>query len=57
MLAFLSRLIDRFRRQTREHTLDEELDAHLQLHIDDNRRMGMTEEEARRHAMLKLRQE
>ena len=54
LLAFLSRLIDPFRRQTRDHALEEELDAHLQLHIDDNRRMGMTEAEARRQAMLKL---
>ena len=54
LLAFLSRLIDPFRRQTRDHALEEELDAHLQLHIDDNRRMGMTEAEARRQALLKL---
>lgn len=54
LLAFLSRLIDPFRRRTRESALDEELDAHLQMHIDDNRRMGMTENEARRQAVLKL---
>ena len=54
LLAFLSRLIDPFRRHTRETALDEELDAHLQMHIDDNRRMGMTEEEARRQALIRL---
>ncbi len=54
LLAFLSRLIDPFRRRTRERALDEELAAHLEMHIDDNRRLGMTEEEARRQAMMKL---
>jgi predicted permease len=33
---------------------DAELGAHLQLHIDDNLRSGMTPEAARRHALLML---
>ena len=39
-------------RRDREFAL--ELDAHLQMHIDDNLRSGMTIEQARRHALLKL---
>jgi ABC-type antimicrobial peptide transport system permease subunit len=34
--------------------LDTELHSHLQLHIDDNLRAGMTAEEARRQALLTL---
>jgi predicted permease len=37
-----------------ERELREELHSHLQLHIDDNLRRGMTSDEARRHALLKL---
>ena len=32
----------------------EELESHLQMHIDDNLRAGMTPEQARRDAMIKL---
>ena len=38
----------------RDRELADELDAHLQMHIDDNIRSGMTPGEARRHALLKL---
>jgi hypothetical protein len=31
-----------------------ELESHLQMHTDDNLRSGMTPEQARRHAILKL---
>src|SRR5437867_4641529 len=31
-----------------------ELDSHLQLHIDDNLRAGMTPDQARRHALICL---
>jgi len=37
-----------------DRELADELDAHLQMHIDDNMRSGMTPGEARRHALLKL---
>src|SRR5438046_3495585 len=40
------------RRQDRE--LDDEIESHLQLHIEDNVRLGMTPDEARRQAMIKL---
>ena len=34
--------------RSRGDDFDDELDSHLQLHIDDNLRAGMTPEEARR---------
>jgi hypothetical protein len=37
-----------------EDDLSDELASHLQLHIDDNLRAGMTPDEARRQAVLKL---
>ena len=37
-----------------ERDLSDELNAHLQGHIDDNLRAGMTSDEARRDALLKL---
>lgn len=52
--AFLLRLVDPFRRSRRERALDEELDANLALHIEENRRGGMSEDEARRVALMKL---
>lgn len=41
-------------RQGRERELADEIDSHLQLHIDDNVRSGMTPQEARRQAVLTL---
>ena len=38
----------------RDRDLADEIDAHLQLHIDDNIRAGMTATEARRRAILAL---
>jgi macrolide transport system ATP-binding/permease protein len=38
----------------RERELAEEIEAHLQMHADDNLRSGMTPEEARRAAVLRL---
>src|SRR5262249_53705091 len=52
--AFLLRLAGLFGRGRRERELAEELDAHLQLSIDENIRRGMTPEEARRRARLDL---
>lgn len=43
-----------FGRRRREHELAEELESHVQLHIDDNIRAGMSPREARRQALLKL---
>jgi len=52
--AFVVRLLDPFRRHAREHELNDELEAHLQLHIDDNLRTGLSPADARRVALLKL---
>jgi predicted permease len=38
----------------RERELSDEIESHLQLHIDDNLRSGMRPEQARRDAILKL---
>jgi predicted permease len=37
-----------------DHELADELQSHLTLHIDDNLRAGMSPEDARRHALIKL---
>lgn len=52
--ALLIRLVSPFGRARREREFQQELEAHLQLHIDDNLRVGMTEDEARRDALLQL---
>src|SRR4051794_19319427 len=43
-----------FNRERRDRDLAEELESHLALHVEDNLRAGMTPEEARRDALLKL---
>jgi hypothetical protein len=52
--AWLIRLSGLFRKGRHDAELSAELESHLQLHIDDNLRAGMTLEAARREAMLKL---
>jgi len=52
--SLFQRLVDIFRRPRLERELDAELSAHLQLHIDDNLRRGLSPEEARRQALLQL---
>ena len=43
-----------FNKQRKDRELDEEIESHLQLHVEDNLRLGMTQEEARREALIKL---
>src|SRR6266496_1089575 len=43
-----------FNKQRKDRELDDEIESHLQLHIEDNVRLGMTPDEARRQAMIKL---
>src|SRR5213083_397848 len=43
-----------FNKQRKDRELDEEIESHLQMHIDDNLRLGKTPEEARREALIKL---
>jgi predicted permease len=49
--AFIHRLLGLF---SRPADFSAELDSHIQLHIDDNLRAGMSPEEARRQALLQL---
>ena len=52
--AWLVRLASIFQRAPRDTELSEELDSHLQMHISDNVRAGMSPQEARRNALIKL---
>jgi macrolide transport system ATP-binding/permease protein len=52
--AWFSRLGAVFGRRRRDRELSAEMESHLQLHIEDNLRSGMTPQEARRQALLKL---
>jgi len=52
--AFCARLSGFFHRQQRERELAAEIDSHLEFHIEDNLRGGMSPEEARRDALLKF---
>jgi putative ABC transport system permease protein len=52
--AWLLRLGDLFRKQRRERELAAEMESHLQLHIEDNLRAGMSAAQARREAFMKL---
>ena len=52
--AWLLRFGGVFNKHRRDRELADELESHLQLHIDDNLRAGMTPEEARRQALIKL---
>jgi putative ABC transport system permease protein len=52
--AALMRLKGTFARSRHERDMAAELESHLQLHIDDNVRAGMTPVEARRLALLKF---
>jgi putative ABC transport system permease protein len=52
--AWLIRLAGFFRRDRRERELAAEIDTHLRMHIEDNLRAGMNQEEARRNALTKL---
>src|SRR6478735_412549 len=52
--AFFLRMFGSMGSARAERELKEEIDSHLQLHIDDNLRAGMTPEEARRRAVIAL---
>jgi predicted permease len=54
MRAWLLRFGALFRKELRERELGAELDSHLQMHIEDNLRAGMSPEDARREAYMKL---
>ena len=52
--AFVLRLAGLFTSRRHDRDFDAELESHLQLHVDDNLRAGMTPDEARRHAWIAL---
>ena len=52
--AFFIRVGGLFNKKRRERELAEELESHVQLHLEDNLRAGMSPEEARRKALLKF---
>jgi len=52
--AWLVRLGALFNKESRERELTAEMESHLQLHIEDNLRAGMTAAQARREAIMKL---
>jgi putative ABC transport system permease protein len=54
MRRWLLRLGEIFGKERRERDLAAEMESHLQLHVEDNLRAGMSTAEARREALMKL---
>jgi putative ABC transport system permease protein len=52
--AWLVRLNGLFHNKQRDEEMAEEFESHLQMHIEDNLRAGMTPDEARRQALIKF---
>src|ERR1700760_4439457 len=52
--AWIVRLGGLFDKGRRDRELAEELEAHVRMHAEDNVRAGMTPEEARRRAVIRL---
>jgi predicted permease len=52
--AWFVRLGALFNKELGERELNAEMESHLQLHVEDNLRAGMSAEEARRQALIKL---
>src|SRR6266436_4810322 len=52
--ALLLRVGGLFRKDRRDADLSSELESHLRMHIEDNLHAGMSPEEARRQALIKL---
>jgi predicted permease len=52
--AWLSRLGEVFGKRRREEDLSAEMQSHVEMHIEDNLRAGMSPPQARREAMMKL---
>jgi hypothetical protein len=52
--VWFMRIAGAFNGASRDEELAAELESHLQLHIDDNIRAGMTPEAARREALITL---
>jgi putative ABC transport system permease protein len=52
--VYLFRIAGLFKRQKHDHEFAAEVQSHLQLHIEDNLRVGMNAADARREALMKL---
>jgi predicted permease len=52
--AWIKRVAALSSEDRRDHELAQELESHVQMHIEENLRAGMAPEEARRQALLKL---
>ena len=52
--AWIVRAVGLVGRTRRERELADELESHLQLHVDDNIRAGLSPAEARRAALIKF---
>jgi predicted permease len=52
--ATMQRLRNLFRKEQMDREMEEELASHLEMHVADNLRAGMSESEARRDALIKL---
>jgi len=52
--AWLWRISGLFRKERHDREFADEMASHLQMHIEDNLRTGMSSQEARRQALLKL---
>jgi len=52
--AWLMRLAGLFNKKQHDQEMAEELESHLQMHIEENLSRGMTPQEARRQALIKL---
>jgi putative ABC transport system permease protein len=52
--AWCLRFAELFSKEQRDRVLAEELESHLQMHVEDNLRSGMDPCEARRQALIKL---
>jgi hypothetical protein len=54
LCSYFHRLRSLFRRERLDRELNDELAAHLEMHVADNLRAGMSPDNARRDALLKL---
>lgn len=52
--GWIVRLAGLFNKQRKDRELADEIESHLQMHIEDNLRLGMSPDEARRQAMIKM---
>jgi macrolide transport system ATP-binding/permease protein len=52
--AWLLRCAGLFRKEQQRREFAEEIESHLRAHVEDNLRSGMSVEQARRQALIKL---